>query len=232
MHTNHLGTPRTIFDQTGSLANMKRHDYLPFGEELFEPAGGRSAAMGCAQASEQTASKRSKCTASDHQGIKSTGRESVRMNQRMRTSLAETNPADFVESEKLSETLSGLLLEGFTQLDGAVVFTAMRDNAERVKPENFPDLTGFECFVNHIHVEDQLEGPVPDPLALLKQGIAFALGTERGLRATFPGKPFKVIVAATARRCDVRFHLARPGEEWLARNLDGYGAEAILVLET
>jgi RHS repeat-associated protein len=23
-----------IFDQTGNLANMKRHDYLPFGEEL------------------------------------------------------------------------------------------------------------------------------------------------------------------------------------------------------
>jgi RHS repeat-associated protein len=41
-----LGTPRMVLDQTGSLANMKRHDYLPFGEELFAPAGGRSAAMG------------------------------------------------------------------------------------------------------------------------------------------------------------------------------------------
>jgi RHS repeat-associated protein len=41
-----LGTPRMIFDQTGSLANMKRHDYLPFGEELFAPAGGRTTAMG------------------------------------------------------------------------------------------------------------------------------------------------------------------------------------------
>ena len=41
-----LGTPRVIFDQTGDLANVKRHDYLPFGEELFPPVGGRSAAMG------------------------------------------------------------------------------------------------------------------------------------------------------------------------------------------
>jgi F5/8 type C domain-containing protein len=32
--TDHLGTPRMILDQTGSLASMKRHDYLPFGEEL------------------------------------------------------------------------------------------------------------------------------------------------------------------------------------------------------
>jgi len=37
-----LGTPRMIFDKTGSLANTKRHDYLPFGEELFAGQGGRT----------------------------------------------------------------------------------------------------------------------------------------------------------------------------------------------
>jgi YD repeat-containing protein len=44
--SDHLGTPRMIFDRTGAPANMSRHDYLPFGEELFAPTGGRSAAMG------------------------------------------------------------------------------------------------------------------------------------------------------------------------------------------
>ena len=44
--TDHLGTPRLIVDQTGTLAHTKRHDYLPFGEELFAPAGGRTAALG------------------------------------------------------------------------------------------------------------------------------------------------------------------------------------------
>jgi RHS repeat-associated protein len=43
---DHLGTPRMVFDQTGDLANMKRHDYLPFGEELFVGTGGRTTAMG------------------------------------------------------------------------------------------------------------------------------------------------------------------------------------------
>jgi RHS repeat-associated protein len=43
---DHLGTPRMIFDQTGSVANLKRHDYLPFGEELFAGTGGRTAAQG------------------------------------------------------------------------------------------------------------------------------------------------------------------------------------------
>ena len=44
--SDHLGTPRMVLDQTGSLANMRRHDYLPFGEELFAPTAGRSAAQG------------------------------------------------------------------------------------------------------------------------------------------------------------------------------------------
>lgn len=41
-----LGTPRILLDQTGSLANVKRHDYLPFGEELFAGSGGRTGAQG------------------------------------------------------------------------------------------------------------------------------------------------------------------------------------------
>jgi RHS repeat-associated protein len=44
--SDHLGTPRMIFDQSGSLANVKRHDYLPFGEELFAPTGLRTIALG------------------------------------------------------------------------------------------------------------------------------------------------------------------------------------------
>lgn len=44
--SDHLGTPRMIIDQTGTLANIKRHDYLPFGEELFAAVGGRSTALG------------------------------------------------------------------------------------------------------------------------------------------------------------------------------------------
>jgi RHS repeat-associated protein len=35
-----------IFDQTGALANVKRHDYLPFGEELFANQGSRTTTQG------------------------------------------------------------------------------------------------------------------------------------------------------------------------------------------
>ncbi len=44
--SDQLGTPRMIFDKTGSLAAMSRHDYLPYGEELFVGQGLRTATMG------------------------------------------------------------------------------------------------------------------------------------------------------------------------------------------
>ncbi|MGH9872943.1 MAG: RHS repeat-associated core domain-containing protein [Pyrinomonadaceae bacterium] len=42
--TDQLGTPRMVFDETGSLSNVKRHDYLPFGEDLV--AGSRATTPG------------------------------------------------------------------------------------------------------------------------------------------------------------------------------------------
>ena len=156
----------------------------------------------------------------------------MRMNERMKSSLGQEDPADFAKGEKLKEELSHLLAQGFTDLDGTIIFTAMRNIAETVKPESFSDKTAFECFVNHIHVEDQIDEPKFDRRGLLKQSIAFALTTERELRSIFSARTFKVIIAANADGCGVRFHVARPGEEWLARDLDGYGEEAVLVLET
>src|SRR5712691_3091359 len=44
--SDQLGTPRMIFDQSGSLANVSRHDYLPFGEEIFAGTAGRTTARG------------------------------------------------------------------------------------------------------------------------------------------------------------------------------------------
>jgi RHS repeat-associated protein len=46
--SDHLGTPRMIADLSGSLAGIKRHDYLPFGEEVGAGVGGRTAGQGYA----------------------------------------------------------------------------------------------------------------------------------------------------------------------------------------
>ena len=147
----------------------------------------------------------------------------MKLNQRMRATLGNASLDDFCLGAHLSDQLRALLGEGFTTFDGAIVFKVMSGTAERVKPENFSDLTGFECFINQVHVEDHLHGTLLDEMALLKEGVAFALAVHRQLHSSFADKPFTVILAATGTTCGVRFHVTRPAEEWLSSNLDGYG---------
>jgi RHS repeat-associated protein len=44
--SDQLGTPRMVVDKSGTLSGIKRHDYLPFGEELFAGTGNRTTAQG------------------------------------------------------------------------------------------------------------------------------------------------------------------------------------------
>jgi RHS repeat-associated protein len=44
--TDQLGTPRMVFDKTGSFNGVSRHDYMPFGEELYVGTGGRTSTEG------------------------------------------------------------------------------------------------------------------------------------------------------------------------------------------
>ena len=44
--SDQLGTPRMVVDQTGSLSGVRRHDYLPFGEEITADVNWRSDARG------------------------------------------------------------------------------------------------------------------------------------------------------------------------------------------
>jgi hypothetical protein len=46
--TDHLGTPSMIFDESGSPQGVKRHDYMPFGEELYANQFGREESQGYA----------------------------------------------------------------------------------------------------------------------------------------------------------------------------------------
>jgi len=43
---DHLGTPRMIAERTGASVGIKRHDYLPFGEEVVSGQGGRTPQQG------------------------------------------------------------------------------------------------------------------------------------------------------------------------------------------
>jgi hypothetical protein len=158
----------------------------------------------------------------------------MRMNKRMEALYDSVKSATTTDDSCLESRLMELLESGFIQVRDAFLLASQEKLAKTVKPESFPDFTGYECFVNHVHIDDYMRGNAAslDALATLKQGFVFAQRIREKLESSFPNTPFTVIVGVGESGCSVRFHSTRDNEPWLSDNLDAYYQEAILVMET
>jgi hypothetical protein len=126
----------------------------------------------------------------------------------------------------LPAKLSDLLSAGVVDRDGCVFFAQLAKRASSASGSDFPDLTGYECFVNHVHIDDYVEDADERTLALV--GVAFARRVCELLSAR--SGDFNVIVGTDELSCSVRFHQVRAGEAWLSNDLESYKEEAIAVL--
>lgn len=131
----------------------------------------------------------------------------------------------------LDPALARLLEPGVVQVDGCWLL-ASRTNSSPATLRQFPDRTGYEAFINHLHVADVLEEGAEESAArVLSQAIAFARAIEA---LVAPHGAFEIVVGVDKESpsdCHVRFYRRRPGETWVAQDLEGYEGEGILVLE-
>jgi hypothetical protein len=94
---------------------------------------------------------------------------------------------------------------------------------------DFPDETGYESFVNHIHIEDHLPRNVSKSIALAS-GISMANSLKTLLHQSFPNEEFEIIVSLEGNHYVVRFHKKRKGQHWLQDELNNYREAALIVL--
>ena len=135
------------------------------------------------------------------------------------------------DAKALPQKLLALLNAGFVEADHCVFLKALK-SAASVQRLDFPNLTSYECFVNHIHIEEYLENGGLPPLEMLGRGLALAHELQTRL-AKLPGpKRFRIIVAFPGPTCTVRFHTVRSDEEWVDKDASGPGSEALAILET
>ena len=126
----------------------------------------------------------------------------------------------------LDETLAAepLTIPVFDYVDGSVLLKQEFQGTRHVKASDFPDRTGYESFINHVHLRfDQTRES-------LVSCLRYALALQTGLARLQPRRHFQIIVAVGEDDCTVRFHELRIGESWVAENLEGY-SEAVLVLD-
>jgi hypothetical protein len=129
----------------------------------------------------------------------------------------------------LSEELTAALQSGLTQREGCVVLQTFAHSAGGYSPALHFDKTGYECLVNHIHI-DPVAGE--DGLQPLRMGLAYAQKLTEILQNSGYRQCFQIIVSfhLTDQICTVRFHTKRPGEHGLAEDLEQYRKEAIQVI--
>ncbi len=110
--------------------------------------------------------------------------------------------------------------------DGTLVLP-WTPNWKALRQRSTTDLTGYECLVNHVHLDNIIRDMPNAPRLRLK--LALALGKNLGARLCATG-PVTVIVSFDGEDAIVCVHRTRPGEAWLADNLERY-TEGIFVIE-
>lgn len=156
----------------------------------------------------------------------------MKTNQRMEALYQQVRQDNLDDATTLSQKLQQLLASPLVEEDGCVFLAQLRARVPTVKLADFKNRTAFECYVNHIHVEDYSENGGFLPLPMLGYGMAVAQALRDRLAKEKAGKHFHVIVNFDGDHCDVRFHTVRLDEEWLAPDLEEYPQEALAVLDT
>jgi hypothetical protein len=104
---------------------------------------------------------------------------------------------------------------------------------KHAKIADYFDKTGFECFINHVH----LPFAETNESQSLASCLEYAATLQDALLPLTPDRQFRVIVSLSedgefpGSACTVRFHQIRPGEVWVTEDLEGYKSEAILVFD-
>lgn len=144
----------------------------------------------------------------------------MKSNSVMRALLAEETVV-----EQLNPALNAIVDRGFNVREGCYFLAALLPAAKNATRDSFADRTGYECFVNSIHVEDY------DSKAPLCQAIQFVICAFSVWRASVPALTLMSVVSADEFSVVVKFHVKRPAEQWLSENIEGY-EDPILSVES
>lgn len=129
------------------------------------------------------------------------------------------------EEGELPRALKLLTAEGFVFRDRCVFLASLLRQCSSIDGKGLLDETGYECFVNKVHIEDYAQND------LVSIGIRFL--REISHLCFVANISFSVhgIISAADDCVIVRFHLVRPGQNWLDADLENYKEEGIAEVE-
>lgn len=149
--------------------------------------------------------------------------DNPRLNGAMRALVSDVDQRSL---PPLPAALEAVVGGGVTADGDALVLAALR-SPTLPAPAALGDVTGYEAFVNHVHIDEH--GDVSSPATLVALGLAYARRLEELLRQQ--RRPTQIVLAVDGTAAAVRFVTRRAGQPYLADDLEGYRDEAILVID-
>jgi hypothetical protein len=120
------------------------------------------------------------------------------------------------DDERLDPKLRGIVDGGFNIVNDCVLL-AEQTGTTNATLDSFQDKTGFECFINHMHIDDFVSKDVEE------NSIVFVSKMLEKWNLKNNGGILNSIVSFDKTGgASVRFHYKRRGESWLSDDLDGY----------
>lgn len=138
-----------------------------------------------------------------------------------------------LETVALQPRLRGLIGAPLVRKAGALVLEPLVANA--TGPEAFEDRTGYEAFVNKIHIDDFIDdvsgGRSQGLATLIQQGVKAAIELSRRLEGE--GR-FRVLLSLDEEwpTMTLRFFERRDGEPWGEKDPDAFPLEEVLMIDT
>jgi hypothetical protein len=129
------------------------------------------------------------------------------------------------KSNPLSNCFAKVLAGGLIKSGEGIFLRNLFERCPTVSRADFPDWTGYECFVNSIHVDDFT------CYQMVETGISFLDAVAKMYKNEYPQYKFNGILGADDNGVVVRFHTRRPNEGWLADNLEKYQEEGVAEFE-
>jgi hypothetical protein len=127
------------------------------------------------------------------------------------------------ESTLLNRSLQTVVDQGFSISDDFAILAKFGISDTNATRANFQDDTGFECFINHLHLADYVE--VDQQVG---QGGLFVKLIFEHWRSHAPDGCLNAIVGIdSSGDVVIRFHRRRANESWLSEDIDGY-EEAVM----
>jgi len=142
----------------------------------------------------------------------------VKANKAMESLLADL-PHVVMEGE-----LERIARSDFVERDGCIFIAALNPQSH-MSLDSFPDRTGYECFVNSVHIDDYVSD---DLLATAISWLSLVLDqwNKFGLPGVLQGSVSTDEFGAT-----VKVYVLRPNEPWLGDDLEGY-EQAVLTVNS